>query len=34
MVPYFMKIKTPITPTLLGEIFGTKKTFGAICLKS
>ena len=33
MVPYFMKIKTPMAPTLLGEIFGTKKIFRAICLK-
>ena len=28
-----LSIKTPMTPTLLGEIFGTKKIFGAIDLK-
>ena len=28
-----LSIKTPTTPTLLGEIFGTKTVFGAIGLK-
>ena len=28
-----LSIKTPMTSTLLGEIFGTKKIFSAIGLK-